>query len=412
MFLKILSLSMRVSALLAKLGLLFYLAKALGSEDFVLFGIITVTVVYLQYLLGLDLYNYANRQIALNRCQFNLFRTVGKQFSFYFCIYLFLLFMSLIVWVVQKNTNIVLPPWLFIFIFILITEHFFNEIYRLFNFMLEPIFAAFLYFIKSVVLFLLVFINDYSFGNEVSIELVLYFWLIVNLMVALLSTFKFNLFYITFKLRKFDFDWLKLAIKFSFPLVLSALCSKAVFTFDRTLASWYLDINSAAAYILIMSIFFALNSVVDAVFFVFKVPILISSFNNNFTEKFLAFKHSALILIIFGTLSFVPGFYLSEFIFSEKIDQSSQSAFFMVAIVFLLFNLSQVYHFALYSYGAAKSILHTQFYALLISITVFILGLQFKKLHSIEFFVLCIGIYCLYAFILKRKAYLQLSKVK
>lgn len=137
MLLRIVSLSMRVFALFAKLGLLFYLAKYMTPEDFVLFGILTVTVAYLQYIIGLDLYNYANRQLALNRSKFNLLRIVGKQYSFYFCMYLCLVFISLILWFIRITFNEILPEWAFIFIFILITEHFFNEVYRLFNFMLN-----------------------------------------------------------------------------------------------------------------------------------------------------------------------------------------------------------------------------------------------------------------------------------
>ena len=410
MLLRIVSLSMRVFALFAKLGLLFYLAKYMTPEDFVLFGILTVTVAYLQYIIGLDLYNYANRQLALNRSKFNLLRIVGKQYSFYFCMYLCLLFISLILWFIRITFNEILPEWAFIFIFILITEHFFNEVYRLFNFMLQPIFAAFLYFMKSVVLFVLVFIKGYGTGHGIGIEFVLYAWLLVNTLIVLFSNLKFNLLYITLRLWCVDFNWLKVAVRFSFPLVLSALCSRAVFTFDRTLAGLYLDIDSAATYVLFMSIFFALNSVIDSVFFVFKVPRLISSFEVNFKEEFFKFKKTAMILLAIGAVSFIPGFYISQFIFSEKVGSDTQVAFFMLGFVFLLFNISQVFHFALYSYGAAKSILYTQFYALLISITVFTLGLEFQSLHTIEFFVLCVGVYCLFVCILKRSAYLQLSK--
>ena len=402
---------MRVSALFAKLGLLFYLARSLTSEDFVLFGILTVTVAYLQYIIGLDLYNYANRQIALNRSKFNVLRIVGKQFSFYFYIYFLLLVFSLTFWFVNILFKHPLPEWFLIFVFILITEHFFNEAYRLFNFMLEPIFAAFLYFIKSVTLFLLVFIEDYGAGHGISIDLVLYFWLLVNTLTVLFSVFKFNLIYITFRLWNVDVIWLNVAIKFSFPLVLSALCSKAVFTFDRTFANFYLDIDTAATYVLIMSIFFALNSVIDSVFFVFKVPRLISSFSKNFKEEFFKFKRTATILFSLGAASFVPGFFISEMVFSEKIGPDSQLAFFMVGFVFLLFNMSQIFHYALFSYGASKSILSTQFYALLITITVFTLGLNFQSLHCIEFFVLCVGVYCLCVCVLKRHAYLALSEI-
>lgn len=401
------SLFLRVASIASKLGVLFYLIKILTPSDFILYGVIVVSVVYLQYIIGLDLYTYANRQIALNNSRIVLIRTITKQYSFYFCFYLLILSFATIAYFYYSAGYYEVPLWGLIFCLVLITEHYYIESYRLWVFIAKPIFAAFLYFVKSTLFFLIIAICSSNYSS-ITLEIVLVVWLFVNCISILISTCRINVFMIVIRLWSFDVQWLKKAVTFSFPLVLSALCSKAVFTFDRSLADWLLDTESAATYIVLMSIFFALNSVLDSVFFVFKLPVLVNSTKGDFNREFKIFFKTALILILLGAFSFLPGFYLSIIVFSDKVNDSSQVAFYLMAVLFLLFNLSQVYHYALYANGLSKKILRTQFWALILCVVIFMLGVIFKLTIYIEFFIFCVGIYSFCVAYLKRRVFVKL----
>jgi hypothetical protein len=403
MLLKLTSMTLRMTALVAKLGVLFYLAKILTPSDFVSYGVFTVTIAYLQYVIGLDIYNYANREVALCNSNVSLFKIIAKQYSFYFCFYACILVLLLILVFINQLNLLVVPSWLLLCGLILITEHYFNECYRLWVFKTKAIFSAFLYFIKSLLFFVILAYLNNEIGT-ITIDVVLQVWLFANFVAILISTIRLNVVLITIKLWNLDSIWLKKALTFSVPLVLSALCSKAVFTFDRSLADFLLDIQTAATYVLLMSIFFAINSLLDSVFFVFKAPILVKSANGSFSKEFAQFFKSGIGVILLCSFSFIPSFYISQIFFSDKVEGATVFTFLLIGVVFLLFNISQIYHYGLYAKGGAKHIRDTQFGGLLLCAGTFIIGLAVNIASTIEFFIFSVGVYCFSVAYLKRKA--------
>lgn len=401
--LKLMSMLLRMTALCAKLGILFYLAIILTPADFISYGIFTVTIAYLQYVLGLDIYNYANREVALCNSNISLFKIIAKQYSFYFCFYGCIVFFILILIIINQLSLLVVPPWLVLCALILITEHYFNECYRLWVFKTKAVFSAFLYFIKSSLLFIILGYLNNAFGS-ITIDTVLQVWLFANVVAIFISTIRLNVVRITIKLWNLDTAWLNKALKFSVPLLLSALCSKAVFTFDRSLANFLLDIQTAATYVLLMSIFFAINSLLDSVFFVFKAPILVKSVNGSFSKEFDHFLKSGLVVTLLCSFSFIPSFYISKIFFSDKVEGASVFTFYLIGVVFLLFNISQIYHYGLYAKGGVKHIRDTQFVGLLLCLGTLIIGLVLNIASTIEFFIFTIGVYCFSVAYLKRKA--------
>lgn len=403
------SLLFRIGALSFKLLALFYLARILPSYDFISYGIITVTIAYLQYVIGLDIYNYANRKVAMSGSKVSLLKVISKQYSFYFSVYLVMIFITLFTYFFSLGSYVLIPENFFLLVTVLISEHLFNECYRLWVFKSKATFSALLYFLKSVVFVSFIFIYNLS-AHHVGIREVLSFWLISNALSILLSNYRFNVFYIVARTFYIDFKWMKSAIVFSFPLVLSALCSKAVFTFDRTLAGLLLEIDSAATYILLMSIFFAVNSLLDSVFFVFKAPVLIKSYQKNLSETFGSFLKGGGVIITICSFMFLPGFYLSKLIFPDKVSDLDFYSFVCSGVVFWLFNMSQIYHYGLYAVGAPKRIFNTQLVSLILCALFFVTGYVLQVASYIEFFFLSLGVYCLSALLLKRKAFLFLKE--
>ncbi|MBH0078186.1 oligosaccharide flippase family protein [Pseudoalteromonas sp. NZS11] len=400
-----------MTALSSKLFILFYFANVLSPEEFISYGIITVTIAYLQYIVGLDIYNYANREVALSSNKYSLLKIVSKQYSFYFFVYFFVFLLISIIALFNEIVPFFIGESLFLLGGVLITEHYFNECYRMWVFKSRPIFSAFLYFIKSVVFLAAVFTFNYL-SSDLGIHQVLLLWFVSNLTAILISTFRFNIFYVVYRLYCMDYVWVKKAIKFSYPLVLSALCSKAIFTFDRSLAGGLLEIKTAATYVLLMSIFFAVNSLLDSVFFVFKAPILIKSSKGNFRAVFTGFLRTGGGISFFCALLFVPSFYASMIVFPDKVSATDLHIFVLAGGVFLLFNISQIYHYGLYALGASKKIFSTQLFSLVFCACFFLSGFAMNLTSSIEFFFLSLGVYCCCVLLLKRRALMSLEENK
>lgn len=347
----ILSLIYRLVGVASKFLLIFILAKVLSEKDFVAYGVISSFILYLQYAVGFDIYTFANREYVLLKSKIFKFRLISKQYSIYFLIYV------LIVLPVTLFFSIFLDPVLVIlFGILLVTEHLFTEVCRFWIFNSSPVYSSYIYFIKSILILILP-LSYFLIFDYLSVTIVILFWIISNFISLALSMLKFNLFKIILRFYQIDLPWLKIALSFSFPLMISALSSRAAFTFDRSVAGYFLDFSQAAAYILIISFFGVMNLIIDTAFFNFKSPFLIISVRDNcFSDSFSLFLRQGFLVIVGLTLMFLPIGILAIYFFHEKLTTNNLESFGYLSIAFFVYSISQLYHFALYAHGLGKDI--------------------------------------------------------
>lgn len=387
------SLLYRVSGVGLKFLLLFLLAKFLDNSDFVSYGMLSVIVIYIQYLFGLDIYTYANREFLLYKSNLYKFKLISRQYYVYFVVY-FLSFPFLIFcFYFAFDSSFIFSV---LFIVTAISEHYSSEICRFWVFRQEQVFSSFLYFIKSLLMVVIPIL--FLIFYELNIELVFLSWFISNFILILISSNRFNFLLILKSVNSWSLRWLKSALVFSIPLMLSALCSKAIFTFDRTLAANYLETDEAATYIMIISLFGVFNVIIDSAFFNFKSPKLISDYRDGkFCLNYPGFvKQSSVIIAVLSVFIF-PACYVIAIIFPDKLLHMSYYTVTIMMLIFIFYSLSQVCHFGLYTLGLGKAIFYSQALSLAV---VSIYFATIYNIHRLSVDILLFGVFVYSAFVL------------
>lgn len=383
----------RVSGVGLKFLLLFFLAKYLDNSDFVSYGMLSVIVIYIQYLFGLDIYTYANREFLLYKSNLHKFKLISRQYYVYFVLYFlsfpFLFFCFHFIF----DYSVIFSVLFFI---TAISEHYSSEICRFWVFRQEQVFSSFLYFIKSLLMVVMPIL--FLLFYELNIELVFLSWFIANLILILMSSNRFNFLLILKSVNSWSIPWLKNALVFSLPLMLSALCSKAIFTFDRTLAANYLEADEAATYIMIISLFGVFNVIIDSAFFNFKSPKLISDYRDGkFRINYPGFVKQSSSIIAVLSLFIFPACYIIAIIFPDKLLHISSYTVTIMILIFVFYSLSQVYHFGLYTVGFGKAIFYSQ--ALSLALVSIYFSVMYT-IHTLSVDILLFGVFIYSAFVL------------
>lgn len=122
----LLMLSLRGATLASKFILITYLAKYSSFEVLAGYSLISITVSYFLYILGFDFYSYSSREIISN----TYYKSSGMIFNqFFFYIVMYVLSIPLLI--VFFQYNIISSDLLFLFSFVLISEHLSQEFMRL-----------------------------------------------------------------------------------------------------------------------------------------------------------------------------------------------------------------------------------------------------------------------------------------
>ncbi|ENJ2863929.1 hypothetical protein AB0530_000850 [Vibrio parahaemolyticus] len=382
------NLAFRIFGMLSKMSLIFILAKIAPGEIVVWYGTFTVVINYLLYVVGMDIYNFANREYIVSGDSTGIIR---KQFSFYYCQYFVFFILFLFVSGVYSQLN-------FIILFILISEHLCSELFRIFIFKGKQVKASFIYFVKSFSI--LIFILSYYFYfQSINISFIELSWFMSNLLTIFLYFIYSNSLLKSIIKLEFCKEWFVRALKFSFPFLLSALCSKAIFTFDRVLVKSFLDVEVASMYILVVSILVGFNSVMDAVFFSFKSPKIVKSFSDGKIKEFYqGFLKDGFKLILIICPLIIAFIYACTYFYPDKMGGISVYGYVLTTIIFVLINASQIYHFVLFAYGSGKLIFKSQLYALLL---VGLVLVSLRSYISFEFVLFLLFIYSLFCLLFK-----------
>lgn len=387
------NLGLRVVGMASKMFFIFYLALISPDEIVVWYGTTLVLINYAIYLVGLDIYNFTNREMILSEKPSMVY---GNQFGFYAFQYFFVLSCSVLMCVYSIELC-----YIFFLALILISEHLFVELYRVAIFKERQVLASGVYCVKSVGLLVLSLLY-YSFFGSVDVTTLSLLWLVSNSIsiLAFLILFKFKFEYL--RGLSLNFTFIKKALVFSLPLLLSALASKAVFTFDRVLAKEYLSLSSAADYIVVMSFLFALNAALDAMYFSFEVPKLIKYFKNGELKQCTKEFCLKSVVRLFSIIPFIIlSFWLMGLFLTDRFVQVDYFYLLsLILLIFIFFNLSQVFHFLIYAYGHGRYIFETQLYSFFFTIAAAVMVFSLSELNIYNLLILIL-IYSFFVFALK-----------
>jgi len=320
-----------------------------SEEVFGEYSLLAVTILLLVYVLGADFYSYANREMLSPDS--NKQKIIFNQFLFYFILYI--VFLPAIYFLFKKM-NFSFSHF-YLFYFVLITEHLSFEFYRLLFVFKKPLAANINLFLRNgfwvlaVVLWLLI-------KKEISLLLILQFWLIGNLASLFFS------FFIVFRKRqkiefktwKLDTNWIKKGLIISLPYIFGTIAYKTIEFADRYMIDFFLDKKAVGVY----SFFANMANVMNIVLFTLVVsvlyPYLVESIleknQKKFRQYFKKFKKEIYLLSI-GLLVFLSVLLpIILYVIDKKQYLSDFYVFFLLAISNFFLNLSFLYHYIIYAH--------------------------------------------------------------
>jgi len=292
------SLFLRMSAMGSKFLIFTYLSKYFTESVYGVYSLLSTTVTIAIFVLGFDFYNYAIRDILLKPQ--DRASKVATSFVFYAFIYAVFILLGYLLFG-QVNY---LAEFSTLIIFIAISEHINQEIYRLLLAFKKVLVANWFLFIRVAgwtiwVLFQIIVLN-----KTVSLEYILFTWLLFNGGTFVLTLLWFNKsIKSNISIIRIKKSWLKKGLKISLIFYVATLALKAIEYSNRYIVEVVLDEASAGIFSFYSNISMVIGIYISTIVVSYELPDLIeNSTNDSFDAKLLRFKkllirHSAIAFL-------------------------------------------------------------------------------------------------------------------
>jgi O-antigen/teichoic acid export membrane protein len=350
------SIALRGITLAAKFFLLVYLAKVLSPEEVGIYGLFSATISYSLYLLGLDFYTYAQREmLALPRSRWG--SVIRDQFMFYGAVYL-LMFPVLAGLFAGGVLPYRLAGWFYL---ILTLEHLSQELYRLLVVCGRVMLANFILFLRGAAWIYLLAALSRGGAGVLGLSAVWGGWAagvaasVVVGVVALRGEVG------SFAGRKgIDWRWARRGLKVAALFLMGTLALRGVFTFDRYL----LDLHAGKAAVGVYSFFMALANALMAFTEAGAVsrlyPAMVAACRTGRADEYRRLVRTLLVNILVLNLSFLVLLFLGlepllRFVGKAVYVEQTATLWILVSAT-AVYCLGLVPHYALYARGGDRGI--------------------------------------------------------
>lgn len=347
---------LRGVTLASKFLLVFFLARLLSTSELGLYGLLTATIAYALYLVGLDFYIYTTREITkCGKRQFG--RLLKSQMAMTALLYSLFLPALLLIFFTR------LLPWsLAIWFFaLLILEHINQELGRLLVALSQQHAASLNLFLRGGGWPLAAILLMSLYPSLRNLATVLLLWIIGDLLAVAFSAIKLRQLKIQGWHETVDWGWILKGIKIAVPFLVATLAIRGVFTFDRYLIKGLSSLDIVGAYVLFMGLSSALISFLDAGVFSFLYPELIKSYNDGDSARFRTLARNLLIqtLLFAGTLAVLATILIGPALslIGKSIYYENLNLFYWSLASILLYSLSMIPHYWLYAQGKDRTII-------------------------------------------------------
>lgn len=353
-FYKLLNVFLRISGIGSKFLVFTLLSKEFSNSDFGNYSLLTSLITIMIFVLGIDFYNFSIRDILKTNNKDEIRNKISSKFVFFLIIYLLF---SVFGFLVFKELSYTKYYVIFV-VFLCITEHLSQEVYRLLIGFNKILLANILLFIRTMGWSLVVFYFAYN-NISFTIKNILQLWLFANtitilyVFLTILKNEANNLFRI-----KIDFRWIKNGLNVCYVFFVSTVFLKLTEYSNRFIVNYFLGEEIAGVFTFYSSIAILITVYINTVVISFELPALIKSSETSHINKlFSKFKKSLLIQIVVISILLIliikPILYWQN---KEEFKEFLPLLFFMIIGVSLI-NYSLFYHFKLYIKHLDKNLL-------------------------------------------------------
>jgi O-antigen/teichoic acid export membrane protein len=364
----IVNIGLRGITLLGKFLLVFMLAKELSPSDYGLYGLVTTSVIFLSFFIGVDFYNFSNREL-LNNKSLGTKNVLVNQALLHIVFFIF----TMPIVFLMSYFGLFPLSYFWIFCGLLLFEEFNQELYRI-NIMFSQTFIAnTALLIRSSLWAYIIFPLFWFEFVEFNLPFILKVWLISSLVSLIISIVP-----LIDKIREeneklsLNVFWVIKGLKISFPFLLSTLALKFIEFFDRYLLKIFHGVETVGAYTFYLNITNVIQAFIFAGVLSIYYPLLIKNYNKQEITVYERNKNKMIKITLLATLS--CGIILSismDFIlnFINNPFYTDYKNIGYVLIIAVSINvISLVPHYILYSRHLDKFIYKSTFYTFFISI--------------------------------------------
>lgn len=365
--LPLLNISLRAATLLSKFLLIFFLARFLAPSELGLYGLLTATVGYALYAVGLDFYTYSTRELLRHD------RSVWGGFLKGHGVLCFLLYLILVPLALLLFSNGLMPwvlqPWFF---GLLVLEHVNQELGRLLIAVGQPMMASIVLFFRSGLWAILITGLMIFDPRWRSLESVFLAWGGGALVGLALAMWRLGCLGIGHWGDTIDWAWIRRGVRIAIPFVIATLALRGLFTLDRYGYQLLTSLDALGAYVLFTGIAGSLLSFLDAGVFAFIYPSLIRSYQKGDQAAFCRGLRNLFVQTVILSIGFVFFAYLAIhplLIWLNKPLYLSQIHIFpWVLASTVLYAVGMIPHYALYAQSRDGPIIRSH----IVSLAIFI----------------------------------------
>lgn len=362
---RLLNLAIRAATLGCRFLFIFFLAKLLTPEELGLYGLVTATIAYVLYLVGLDFYTFTTRELVkLDRSRWG--SVLKNQAALSVLLYavvlplVFLVFVAdLLPWSVAK--------WLFVLI---VLEHICQEMSRLFVAVNEQLFASLQLFLRQGSWAIVVTALMLMVAGVRNLDTVFALWLVAGIATVGLGVFKLYRLRVGGWQEAIDWSWIRRGVRIAVPLLLATLALRAISTFDRYWLQELASLQVVGAYVLFVGISGTLLAFLDAGVFAYAYPALIKVFHAQQPAQYRAQMrtmclHALVVIVGFAVTSMLVLPYLLQWI-GNPVYLQYQQLFPWLLLAMGLNALGMVPHYALYAQKQDRPIIQSHLWSLVV----------------------------------------------
>lgn len=360
---------LRLLSGLSKLGLIILLIKYLDPSDYSVFVLTVATVGYAIYPLGMEFYNYSNRE-AIGSSSIRQSELLSNHAFVILCGYV--IFLPLIYFIFEKEflpKNIILQ-----FYVILVLEHLSQELYRILVALSKTTESAISLFIRQgswVILLAIGFNGDWV---DAKIETVLIFWMVGGLISLAYASIYLMPIIKKISVDSIDTKGVIAGLKISWPFLLGCISTNCVLVIDK----YVIEMTSGTEYLMAYSYYLALSFglllIVDAAIVVYMYPRMVQSWKLKNKTKLRALSKQMRVRIIGVAILFsIPLYFVSEHLLDSLgkgyVGQYKQILIYTIAYV-VISAVTLVPHFGLFALKADGWITYTAFINMLVFVVI------------------------------------------
>ena len=353
--LRIINTLLRVFAGASRFFLFFFLVIFLDPGDIGIFGIITASLAYGSLVLGFDFYYYSNREFSKNLVK-NKSEVLGLTFRFYALIY------TVVILTTLPTIMLTDIPFEFSFIiFLLLLEHFNQEIYRFLVLIQKNIVATALLVVRAAIWVYVAFVLYYFFPSLRNLEILFSLWFVAALCAG---TMGFLILYkkIGFTTENYKFkSWVLEGFKICIPIFIGSLFVRLLFVVDRYIFRMLSDDNILGVYVFFAGVSTIITVIAEAAIFSFYLSSILSAGQSGDKSK-LSLLISSVVknlgyLTIAVLITAIIGVYFLHLIHLDPIYHSNWEIFIILIIANLFFTFSIAYNLGLYALKLDRSVI-------------------------------------------------------